>query len=100
MLLDRQVVASRDVLDRLIRRNQDYKLQLLHTLNIGKKKTLEKLDREFDPLHSLNSIDFNQKWGNKMSNFDVELSFTVLDWKIAETVVYDRNFKIDNVEHE
>ena len=35
-----------------------------------------------------------------MANFDIELSFTILDWKIAETVVNDRMFSIEDVEEE
>ena len=37
LILDKQVVASRDVLDRLIRRNQAYKTSLVHAMNIGRK---------------------------------------------------------------
>ena len=35
-----------------------------------------------------------------MSGFDLQLSYTILDWKIGEHVLYDKNFRVEDVEEE
>ena len=48
----------------------------------------------------LNTIDFRQEWGDPMSSFDVELSYTWLDWRIMELIISNPNFNIDNIDAE
>lgn len=35
-----------------------------------------------------------------MSSFDLELSFTILDWLISDKVIFDKSFSVTNVETE
>ena len=54
----------------------------------------------FNILTKINTIDYLQKWGDQYSSFDVELSFTWLDWRILELMIQDDKFNIENVEIE
>ena len=80
--------------------NQHYKTELIHAKTIGKDTIKEKLDREFNILHQITNIDYLQEWGAKRSNFDVENSFSILDWIISEKVVADKTYHLDEVEAE
>jgi len=86
------VHKSRDVLERLIRTNQDYKRYLQHSLTRNSKhpKILTRISK----------IDYLQEWDNYMSKFDIELSFTWLDWQIMELEINDDTFHIENVDDE
>ena len=61
---------------------------------------MEKLNRDFNILQQITNIDYLQKWGEKRSNFDIENSFSVLDWIISEKVVADKAYNLDMVEAE
>ena len=50
LLQDRVELENRDVLERLIRTNQDYKTSLQHALNTGNK--------EYSILEKINKIDY------------------------------------------
>lgn len=82
----------RDVLERLIRINQSYKSGLQHALNTG--------NSDFKLLQMINKIDYLQPWGHYMSAFDVELSFTWLDWKIMEQAMNEPNFDLREIDPE
>ena len=64
------------MLERLIRRNQAYKTAVSHALSLN--------NSNFKLLHQINKIDFGQKWTDQNAGFDVELSFTWLDWRIMD----------------
>ena len=80
--------------------NQHYKTELIHAKTIGTDTIKEKLDREFNIVHQITNIDYLQEWGAKRSNFDVENSFSILDWIISEKVVADKTYYLDEVEAE
>ena len=48
----------------------------------------------------INKIDYSQPWGHFMSSFDVELSFTWLDWLIMEQAIYEPNFDLREIDPE
>lgn len=67
------------MLERLIRVNQQYKTNLQHALNT-EKQSYERLTQDFNILAQINKIDYAQPWASQYSRFDIELSFTWLDW--------------------
>ena len=67
---------------------------------MGKEVYEEKLDKDFEVTNLINRVDYLQKWDSKMSSFDVELSFTVLDWLITDKIIFDKNFSVADVETE
>ena len=88
-------LQSRDVLERLIRMNQHYKVKLCHALSGTHLSS-----RGGDILTNINKIDYLQSWDDRMSSFDVELSFTWLDWRIGELLINDADFNIENLSYE
>jgi len=72
----------------------------MHAVNVGKAALEEKLGHEFDIVNLINDVDYLQKWGSQIASFDVKLTYTLLDWKISETIVRDKNFEVDDVEEE
>ena len=84
LLSDKVQLKNDNVLERLIRRNQAYKTALSHAINT--KNT------SFQLLHQINKIDFKQRWNDQNSSFDVELSFTWLDWRIMDIVQSNADF--------
>lgn len=74
------------MLERLIRTNQDYKRYISHALN--RKEKGSKL------LTMINKIDYLQAFGSIKSKFDVETSFTWLDWRILELEIHDEVFNL------
>ena len=64
------------MLERLIRRSQSYKVSLTHAINLK--------DPDFKLLHQISRTDFGQKWDDQNAGFDVEMSFTWLDWRIMD----------------
>ena len=92
LLSDRTQLNTENVLERLIRRNQAYKGELIHALNLK--------DYDFKLLYQINKTDFGQKWTDQNASFDVELSFTWLDWRILELIVSDEIFNVENVDTE
>ena len=81
LLQDKSILEGRDVLDRLIRMSQDYKTSLEHAVNMG--------DKTHRILEKINKIDYTQSWGHQESSFDVELSFTWLNWRISDLILTD-----------
>lgn len=75
MILHPPALESRDILERLIRLNQRYKVNLQHALNLKQE--------DYNLLTAINSIDYLQDWDNIESSFDIQLSYTWLDWFIA-----------------
>ena len=92
LLLQPLVFANRDVLDRLMRMNQDYKRYVQHSLAQENKRS--------KILTKISKIDYLQEWSDTYSKFDIELSFTWLDWRIMELEINDDTFDIHDVEDE
>lgn len=55
---------------------------------------------DFNLLEKINKIDFMQTWGRQGSSFDVECSFTWLDWRILELINSHSYFSIENIDTE
>lgn len=84
------------MLERLIRMNQAYKTNLTHALNL---KKLDKNLNNFKLLPLINKIDFTQPWTDPNSSFDIENTFTWLDWRIIDRVEDpELDFYIDNID--
>ena len=58
------------------------------------------MEKDFDVTYLINRVDYLQKWDSKMSSFDLELSFTILDWLISDKVIFDKSFSVTDVETE
>ena len=76
MLCHLENLDGPDVMTRLVRANRMYKTSLQHAINTGNTK--------FNLLEMINKIDYLQPWDSFESHFDIELSFTWLDWLIME----------------
>ena len=85
-------LEPRDVLERLIRMNQRYKVKLQHAVNLHRK--------DFNILSCINTVDYAQPWSFHQSSFDVQTSFTFLDWYIADLIIADKSFNIENIDKE
>ena len=92
LLEERVFLETRDVLERLIRMSQSYKTKLFHAYATK--------DKNFNLLEQINKIDYSQDWNSQYANFDVEMCFTWLDWRIADLVVTNEDFKLENVDKE
>ena len=92
LLMERVTLEARDVLERLIRMSQNYKTKLFHALATK--------DYKFNILEQINKIDYSQDWNDQYSNFDVEMCFTWLDWRIADLVVTKEDFDLERVDKE
>ena len=90
LLMERCFLEARDVLERLIRMSQNYKTTLFHALATE--------DKKFNILEQINKIDYSQDWNSQYSNFDVEMCFTWLDWRIADLVTQKENFDLKRVD--
>ena len=55
---------------------------------------------EFSLLSNINRIDYNQPWNDQVASFDLELSYTMLDWLICEMEINDGNFSLPDVDLE
>ena len=55
LLSDRAILEPRDVLERLIRMNQRYKVELQHAIQRGDQK-------KFSIVQQINKIDYLQTW--------------------------------------
>ena len=55
MIMEPIPLEPRDVLERLIRVNQEYKTSLQHAINLG---------QPFNVLEKINKIDYLQAWGD------------------------------------
>ena len=90
---DRHPLEDEMVLPRLIRMNQAYKTNLTHALN------RKNADNNFMLLPLINKIDFTQPWTDPNSSFDIENSFTWLDWRIIDRVEDPEvDFYIDDID--
>ena len=96
LMWDPMVLEPRDLLERLMRKNQAYKSSVQHAINLG----IERGYSNFNLLQQLNTIDYSQTWGDKSSFFDIETSFTWLDMRIMEMILKDDNFKVSDIETE
>ena len=56
--------------------------------------------QNFNLLERIYNIDYMQSWGKTVSSFDIQLSFTWLDWRIIEQIIHDESFDLANVETE
>ena len=92
LIMHRTPMQPRDVLDRLIRMNQEYKRSLITAMTLH--------DNKYKLLEKISNIDYMQKWGSSHSSFDIQLSFTWLDWRILEQLIHDDSFDLGNVETE
>ena len=92
VFLQKKVLSASEVLARLIRLNQNFKVNTQHAVNTGKK--------DYNLLREINSIDFKQKWGDHSASFDIQMSFTWLDWYIADKLLKDDTFNLDNMDIE
>ena len=80
--------------------NQKYKVGLLHAMNLGLKVYKEKMGKSFNILSLINTVDYCQSVDENTAKFDVELSYTILDWQIAEQVIKNPLFLLEDVEEE
>ena len=65
---------------------------MLHALNLQ--------DEKFELLNVINGVDFLQHWGQPNSSFDVELSYTWLDYRIMEQIISKSDFDANNIDTE
>ena len=63
---------------------------------------LAKANPDFDGNLALDLyyIDYTQPWNNSESSFDVQTTFTLLDWKICDLVVADPQFNVGDIDQE
>ena len=92
MIDDAVCLETRNVLERLIRINQDYKVSTLHALN--------QKDHHYNLLSKIYRIDYLQEWGELGSSFDVQMSFTWLDWRIMELIAGETAFDVNSIDDE
>lgn len=92
MIMQPLPLEQRDVLERLIRMNQSYKTSLQHAINLG--------DQDFDIFSKIAKIDYLQQWAAQQSRFNIELSFTLLDFKILELILGDNFFTVQSADTE
>ena len=72
--------------------NQEYKRSLITAMTLH--------DKKYNLLEKIQNIDYMQHWGKSSSSFDIQLSFTWLDWRILEQLIHDESFDLGNVETE
>ena len=72
--------------ERLIRANQYYKTSLQHAINTKKPN--------FKIQQLINKINYTRSWGGQDGIFDIELSFTWLDWRITDLII-DPDFDVE-----
>ena len=84
IFFQKEPFAKDQVLKRLMRKNVNYKNHMNSVKNRYEeiKKSGNKFDREENVklLYSyMTAIDYSQDWGSDTSNFDAELTYTILD---------------------
>ena len=94
LLLQPEPLETFDTLDRLIRTSNRYKTKLQHALNMK--------DTEFRPATLIMNVDYTQAWSDRGSAFDVENTFSWLDWIIAQETLSGKNktFQLEKVDQE
>ena len=90
LLSHKLILEDEDVLERLIRINQSYKTELSHALNTGQK--------DFHLMRQIYRMDYRKPWNDQNSSFDIELSFTWLDWQIMDMVNSAEHFYIEDID--
>jgi len=84
--------ASRtSVYDRLILIGQDYKTRLTHLQNLQNTGTAS----EFNLLANLFRVNYEANWDDPLARFDVELSFTMIDWSLVDQLVRHNEEQIE-----
>ena len=87
-------LKPRDIIERLIRMNQYYKVATQH------EKTLKgQVSGEF-ALELINRIDYLQPWGDLQSDFAAEKTFSWLDWLVIEQGIRNDSFRVKDMTHE
>ena len=87
-------LKPRDIIERLIRMNQYYKVATQH------EKTLKgQVSGEF-ALELINRIDYLQPWGDLQSDFAAEKTFSWLDWLVIEQGIKNDSFRVKDMTHE
>ena len=79
--MDKNHVPEYEVLETINRANQRFK----------SKMQAAKANPDFNGNLALDLyyIDYTQPWSERESSFDVQTTFTLLDWKICDLVVAD-----------
>lgn len=54
----------------------------------------------YNLLREINNIDFKQRWGDNSASFDIQMSFTWLDWYIGDKLLKGEIFNLDNMDIE
>ena len=89
------VLKCTEITERLIRRNQAYKVNLAH----AKFYTHDK-NKKYNLLENIFSIDYLQPWDDVLARFDTEVTFTLLNWRIIDKLVADSSFDLENTDVE
>ena len=89
---------SRDVIERLIRANQNYKIKLQHAMNQRLCEDMHVFEELV--LDQIHRIDYSQPWGDLQADFSVEKSYTWLDWLIIDDLIKNPIFELKDVTDE
>ena len=89
-------LAVGEVVERLIRMNQNYKVQMQHAINMNTFGDDEEAFQTF-MLEQIHRIDYLQPWGDLNSFYAIEKSFTWLDWLIIEKAISEPTFEMSNI---
>ena len=73
---DQLAIENYSVLERLIRQSQFYKVGVSHALNTHNDNLRIR--------NLINRVDYLQNMKEKDSSFNVELSYTMLDWRTMD----------------
>ena len=88
-------IGEKNVLRRLIRREQRYKTNLIHEMK-WKGINLKPTEADSRP----NVVDYAcEDWNATGAKFVPELSFTILNWKIIERVLSRDRFDLQDVDN-
>ena len=92
------ILEDRNVTERLIRMNQNYKTAMQHALNLGEYNKEEEF--KLYMLEQIMKVNYDQQWGHIDSYFSISISFTWMDWLITEQALKDENFDTQEVSDE
>ena len=84
------MLLPNDTIERLIRCNQQYKVGLTHALNTD--------DKNYKLVTKINKVDYVKAWGGLNQSFEIEQSFTLLNWRIMELITGQSSFSIDSID--
>ena len=88
---DMCTLPAKHILERLVRNSQAYKVDLVHALNTQNQK--------FQLSQKINKIDYLQRMSDYDASFDIEMTYTWLDWRIMDLLNYG-NLEISDVDEE